>query len=332
MTRLHMDVEIAEQAIQQVSRVLESFQVEVERLKYLAPHTWWQGPAADEYDKQLRQLRLRLEEVITEGTDLLQRLRREVDEWKKAAQRLEQSAVSITAGAVGGAVGGAVAGRSGGQSQGGKDSPPPPSQPGSGYTPRFDGSKPAPGMDSTYGKPGQLPLDAVVKSTPGNRDPNLYQDVINQFAVGNNPRYKWDPRYPKETYCNTFAGDVARAMGHPFPTKAEWGLNPRDRATIAMRDLWRYFTDSNAPIRAVEQGWKEISVNNLEELERYVNSGKMAVVVTPDHIAVVRPNQDIQDLAHIRIAQAGATNANNIPLIKGFGRSRLGKIRIFVHD
>ncbi len=121
-------------------------------------------------------------------------------------------------------------------------------------------------------------------------------------------------------------------MGHPFPTKAEWGLNPRDRATIGMPDLWRYFTDPNAPIKAAEQGWKEISVNNLAELEKYVNSGKMAVVLTPDHIAVVRPNQNITDLASIRIAQAGAINANDIPLIKGFSAKRLGKIRIFVHD
>jgi len=58
----------------------------------------------------------------------------------------------------------------------------------------------------------------------------------------------------------------------------------------------------------------------------------MAVILTPDHIAVVRSNQNITDLASIRIAQAGAINANDIPLIKGFGAKRLGKIRIFVHD
>jgi hypothetical protein len=90
---------------------------------------------------------------------------------------------------------------------------------------KYDEKNPAPGMDSTYGKPGQLPLDAPVKSNKSNRSAELYADVINQFGVGNNPRYDKD----NHTYCNTFSGDVARAMGVPFPQKREWGMNPNDK-------------------------------------------------------------------------------------------------------
>lgn len=358
MTILHMQVEVVERTLQMFQRILPEMENLAERMLSAAPLGWWQGPAADEYEQRLRAWLSRYRRLIEEGETLMQQLEHERRQWIEAAQRLDTPAptsgpvratpeadvgVAVTAGS-GAAVGAVVAagaqapttGQSPSPSSGSSTAAPQPAQPPpSTYTPRFDGTKPAPGMDSTYGKPGQLPLDAVVKSTPNNRDPNLYQDVINQFAVGNNPRYAPIVRPGPNndiTFCNTFAGDVARAMGHPFPTKAEWGINPKDRATIGMPDLWRYFTDSKAPIRAADQGWKEIPVSNLQELERYVNSGKMAVVVTPDHIAVVRPNQRITDLASIRIAQAGAINANDIPLVKGFGQKRLGIVRIFVHD
>jgi len=189
---------------------------------------------------------------------------------------------------------------------------------------QYDGSKPAPGMDSTYGKPGQLQLDAPVKSDSSNRSGDLYEDVINQFAVGNNPRYAQD----EHTYCNTFAGDVARAMGVPLPQKSEWGLNPKDRATVGFPQLYDYFTNSNAPLKAVDAGWVELGKNDLSTLESHVNSGKMAVVVNNGHIAVVRPDQAISSFNDIIISQAGATNSNNLTLSQGFGSSPEPKIFI----
>ena len=312
----------------------------------------WEGPSAREFLERLRQIVDAWKGSIDQGNGLLQELQEEIQEWERAAASLESTGGSAaTAAAVGAGVGagtvvitprqtpqdkpsGAAGGK--GNSGSGQSSSGGAGQTSSSYTPRYDGRTPAPGTTSTYGKPGQWPLKHVpVTSGPSNRDPNRYQDVINQFGVGHNPRYAPIVRPGPNndiTFCNTFAGDVARAMGHPFPTKAQWGINPRDPATIGMPDLWRYFTDANAPIRAAEQGWKEVAVSNLQELERYVNSGKMAVVVTPDHVAVVRPGQQITDLANIRIAQAGAINANDIPLVRGFGRKRLGIIRIFVHD
>jgi len=179
---------------------------------------------------------------------------------------------------------------------------------------KYDGSKPAPGMDSTYGKPGQHPLSAPVTSNHTNRSAELYEDVINQFGVGNNPRYTRDVN----TYCNTFAGDVARAMDVPFPKKSEWGINPKDPATIGFPDLYRYFTDSKAPMTASNDGWRQIGTDNLSTLQSHVNSGKMAVVITEGHIAVVRPDQIITDFSSIELAQAGATNSNLITVGEAF--------------
>lgn len=194
------------------------------------------------------------------------------------------------------------------------------------YNKQYDGSKPAPGMDSTYGKPGQLPLDAPVKSDESNRSPELYEDVINQFAVGNNPRYKKDAN----TYCNTFAGDVARAMGVPLPQKNEWGLNPKDRATIGFPQLYDYFTNPDAPMKASDASWVEIGKSDLATLESHVNSGKMAIVVNNGHISVVKPGQNITGFDSIQIAQAGGTNSNNLTLSQGFGESQ--EPRIFIID
>jgi hypothetical protein len=196
------------------------------------------------------------------------------------------------------------------------------------YNIQYEGETPAKGMDSIYGKPGQLPLDAPVKSDITNRSVNRYKDVINQFGVGNNPRYVRDAH----TYCNTFAGDVARAMGVPLPQKREFGMNPKDKATIGFPQLYEYFTDGDAPVRASEDGWQtlEKTTEDLSMLETHVNSGKMAVVVNDGHIAVIKPGQEITDFSTIEIAQAGATCSNKITLKEGFGNTT--EPRIYIID
>jgi hypothetical protein len=195
-----------------------------------------------------------------------------------------------------------------------------------GHVIRYDGKKPAPGMDSTYGKPGQLPLDAPVTSDPENRSPNLYEDVLNQFAVGDNPRYVPDKN--GNTFCNTYAGDVARAMGVPLPQKREFGMNPKDKATIGFPQLYDFFTNPDAPVTASEMGWSQINTGDLSNLEAHVNQGKLAVVVNNGHIAVVKPNQKFTSFENIQISQAGATNSNNLTLSQGFGSSE--KPQIFI--
>ncbi len=293
----------------------------------------WAGMAQVDYaqmfNDQVPPIRTRFNELL-EG--LARILRRIADAFEKTdEQAVDGSAAGVAVGAVGGAIGGAVGGSPGGSpggESGGGSKPPGPASPPEqtpSYQPRYDGSTPAPGMDSTYGKPGQVPLDAPVKSNPGDRSAGLYGDAINQFGVGNNPRYTPDGNY---TYCNTFAGDVARAMGVPLPTKAEYGMNPVDRATIGFPQMWDYFTNPNAPVKAADQGWRAVGQNDLATLQSHVNGGKMAVVVNNGHIAVIRPGQDISDFGSIRIAQAGARSGNDISLSEGFGNSATPQIFI----
>jgi hypothetical protein len=158
----------------------------------------------------------------------------------------------------------------------------------------LDGATPVKGMNSTYGKPGQLPLDAPVKSSTSNRSADLYRSVIQQFAVGNNARYTASSGY---TYCNTFAGDVMRAMGAPLPTKRQYsGL--KDDATIGFPALYNW-------LNTQPNGWRKV---NLSQLVAHVNAGKPGLVVTTTHIAVVRPGQgNVTTNSSLRIAQAGAT-------------------------
>jgi len=188
----------------------------------------------------------------------------------------------------------------------------------------LDGRTPVAGMDSIYGKPGQLPLKAVITSTSQNRHPDLYAAVIHQFGVEGNPRYAPD-RY---TYCNTFAGDVMRAMGVPLPTKADLGINKRDRATVGTQALYRWLLT-----KAGAQGWREVNPNTSEGLrllQEHVNAGKPALAADEGHVAVIRPGQRANSVADLRIAQAGARNLNNVRL----GDAGLGRVfrpRFFIN-
>src|SRR5437016_3818100 len=89
--------------------------------------------------------------------------------------------------------------------------PAPPPTPAAGQTETYDGIHPAPGTITTnradYNHP---PLTNLA----GQRDPAIYSQLINQFAVGFNPRYL--PVHGN-TYCNIFAWAVSRAMGAELP-------------------------------------------------------------------------------------------------------------------
>jgi uncharacterized protein YukE len=190
----------------------------------------------------------------------------------------------------------------------------------------LDGRTPVAGMDSIYGKPGQLPLQAPITSDSNNRHPQLYEAVIEQFGVEGNPRYTPD----NYTYCNTFAGDVMRAMGVPLPMKMELGVAANDRATVGTQHLYNWL---NSP-QARERGWREIDPNKPEDLrllKQHVNAGKPALAADPGHVVVVRPGQTAENVGDIRIAQAGARNINDIRL-RDAGLGGPFRPRYYIHD
>jgi len=189
------------------------------------------------------------------------------------------------------------------------------------------GTEPVKSLNNGYGKPGQWPFDyktmpkAPVKSDTSNRNGDLYLAVINQFGVNTNTRYVRTTAY---TFCNTFAGDVARAMGHAFPRKSS-----SDPATIGFPALYNWFRDNSKDV-----GWRKLDVSTPEGLKTliaHVNAGKMAVAINSGHIAVIRPGQgNVTKLGDLRIAQAGAKNNVNISLSTGFGTSPTPVI--YIHD
>jgi hypothetical protein len=75
----------------------------------------------------------------------------------------------------------------------------------------FDGVTPAAGVTSTD---TWNAVHAPVQSRPGRRSWKVYWNVIDQFAVGHNPRYAPDA---KGLRAHLFVWDVSRAMGCEVP-------------------------------------------------------------------------------------------------------------------
>jgi hypothetical protein len=172
-------------------------------------------------------------------------------------------------------------------------------------------------------------IEAPIRSAPGQRSPELYRAVIDQFDVEHSHpgRYRPSQQYP-DTRCNIFAGDVMRAMGAPLPTKGELhGRN--DPMTANARDIYD-------ALRNGWGGWRRIDVRDPDGLQRlleHLRQGKPAVASDPGHIAVLRPDQpaQIRSPADLRIAQAGARNANDISLGEA-GYGRVFKPEFFIHE
>lgn len=178
---------------------------------------------------------------------------------------------------------------------------PAPSPSNGGYVRQFDGTRPASGTTNTR---AWEPVNAPLRSNSSNRSATRYADVINQFAVGRNPRYA--PRNGN-TYCNIFVWDVTRAMGAELP---HW-VNGRE-------------LDANSVNRWLHQsgganGWRRVDARTAQA---YANAGRPSVASWRNpagigHIAMVRPGQITS--AGPAAAQAGARNFNNGHIANGFG-------------
>ncbi|HEX8825812.1 MAG TPA: peptidoglycan-binding protein [Archangium sp.] len=176
---------------------------------------------------------------------------------------------------------------------------------------RFDGSKPAAGTTNTQ---AWIPVDAPVRGNPSNRNAHTYNEVLNQFAVGNNPRYT--PR-GGNTYCNIFVWDATRAMGAEIPHWVDGAGNPT--GVGKGREL-----NANATVDWLHQngarhGYRQVSAAEAQQL---ANQGHPAVAVWKNpggigHVAMVRPGEVTgQGPA---IAQAGSKNFNNGHVKDSFG-------------
>ena len=195
----------------------------------------------------------------------------------------------------------------------------PPVPPGS-----YDGTHPAPG---TTNPAAWNPTYPPLTNGPADRSASTYTQVINQFAVGNNPRYAVGHQGRGESYCNIFLWDVTSAMGAEIPHYVNGSGDRVHRGE-------GYELDANGTVdwlhrRGGDYGWHLASA---QEAQQTANSGHPAVAVWKNpggtgHVAVVRPGQI--DANGPEIAQAGATNTNDTHVRNTFGNR---PVEYWIHD
>jgi LysM repeat protein len=201
-----------------------------------------------------------------------------------------------------------------------------PPAPAPGHAETYDGIHPATGTVSmaraNYNHP---PLTNL----PGERASAIYSQLINQFAVGNNPRYLPDNG---NTYCNIFAWDVSRAMGAEIPHWIDSSGNIAAPSAPHASEININGGVNWMRSHGVSQfGWKSCTE---QQAQAAANAGKLAVVMWKNtgsghgHVAVVRPGSITAVGA--AIAQAGRHNFNEGHVQNGFGQ--LGPLEFFSHD
>ncbi|WP_164012330.1 peptidoglycan-binding protein [Pyxidicoccus trucidator] len=183
--------------------------------------------------------------------------------------------------------------------------------------PRFDGSKPAPGTTNTNAAQVTNP---PLKGDPKNRNADTYNQVINQFGVGSNPRYT--PRDSsgdgvRDTFCNIFLWDVTRAMGAEIPHWVD--TNGNSVAPGKGREMNANSTVDWMHKHGERNGWRKATP---EEAQKMANAGHPSVALWKNprgigHVAVVRPGEVTSQGPSS--AQAGGKNFNNKHIKDGFG-------------
>ena len=191
---------------------------------------------------------------------------------------------------------------------------------------QYDGRTPAPETTSRRASAAVSP--PLTNSAAQGRDPNTYSQVINQFAVGDNPRYA---RRNGNTYCNIYAWDVTRAMGAELP---HWRRYDGTPAEPFERGAWEM--NANGTARWLNEhgeryGWRQVSA---EEAQAHANRGGPAVAIRENqggigHVAVVRPGE-MTDRGPA-IAQAGARNFNE-GHVRDVWRNSRRQPQYWVHD
>ena len=166
----------------------------------------------------------------------------------------------------------------------------------------YDGNTPAPGV--TAREPWKT-VNAPLQSREGRRSVELYTSVLNQFAVGVNPRY--EPDAPDKPRGHIFLWDVSRAMNVEVPHF----VGTRE-LSLAQTCIW---IRDQGPHR----GWFLVEIMRAMEA---VEAGMPVVVMPKDprnnQIALMRPG----DLAPDRkpyLSAAARRRGNGLTVQDAFG-------------
>jgi peptidoglycan hydrolase-like protein with peptidoglycan-binding domain len=181
---------------------------------------------------------------------------------------------------------------------------------------RYDGRNAAEGTTSTR---AHVPVDAPYQNAPGERSSDAYNQALNQFAVGNNPRYA---RRNGNTYCNIFAWDATKAMGAEIPHWVDRNMN---KAGVAAPGAWEMDANSVSnwlDRKGAENGWRQVSA---AEAQVAANRGEPTLASWKNpggigHIGMIRPG--VLTNRGPALAQAGSRNFNDGHVADGFGRAQ----------
>lgn len=175
-----------------------------------------------------------------------------------------------------------------------------------------------------------------VRSNEGNRSAKLLNEVIAQFQVETNGRYKQN-KYGNDTYCNIFLWDVSRAMGAEIPHyinpqtgEPRYYPNVQGAMELDANGVADWLSKNGA-----KYGWKEVSA---KEAQACANRGRPAVTAWKNsggigHVQVVCPskNGDFDANRGVTVAQAGRVNTQYSHISSTFSSGRLSGVKYYVH-
>jgi hypothetical protein len=189
---------------------------------------------------------------------------------------------------------------------------PPPAEESTSVGKTFDGTTPPPEVTS---RDVWKAIHAPLQSREGRRSPDLYKQVINQFAAGHNPRY--ESADPKQLRGHIFVWDVTRAMNAEIPHF----VGPRELTLMQTCDWLRH--------EGTMRGWRRVDSDGAAAA---ADEGKPVVAVPKDSsvrcMGIVRPGGLGQD-GRPRLAAAGLQRGNDLGTREAFGVMAL---EYFVHD
>ena len=174
----------------------------------------------------------------------------------------------------------------------------------------YDGSTPAPGTVETR---RSFPCSPPLRNDSTSRSAAAYDNVINQFAVGVNPRYA---HRGGSTYCNIFVWDVTSAMGAEIP---HW-VSPTGDPTPHLKgnELNANALNDWLNRHGARFGWRKVP---LADAVAAANRGCPAVASWKKpggigHVAMIRPGVATASEGPW-MAQAGAQELELHPDVRG---------------
>jgi len=178
------------------------------------------------------------------------------------------------------------------------------------------------------------PTTPAVTSSLGDRSPELYRSVIDQFSVETAERYR--PFRDGCTYCNIFMWDVTSAMGAEIPhyTDPATGEPMYYPDVKGANSMGAIATDEWLRAHGEAYGWREV---DAETAQMHANEGKPAVTSAGSlgHVQVICPSRDggFDPVRGVTIAQAGRIVSNYTHISGIYSTNALtNNVRYWIHE